>query len=288
MSIPTHIPTSVVPYGIQAPGAASLLPGLLAAPSIGLIVPTSGPTTGGNPVLILGSGLANAVSVTFGGTPATILFQDPIGLVIIALAPAHAAGTVPVVVTTASGPSAPAMYTYLGAQPPVVFSLNPTSGPATGGTGFTIIGANLSGAKVTFNGNAATGVTVDPTGTVLTGVTPAGTVGNATVTVTTPAGSVNVPGGFTYTAAVAPVVTGIVPPSGSIAGGTAFVITGTNLSGTTSVTFNGNPATGIVVNGAGTAVFGLTPAGVVGNATVTVTTPVGSAVVPGGFTYTSP
>jgi hypothetical protein len=199
MSIPVHVPTSVMPYGVQAPAAGFLLPGLPATPSIGLIVPSSGPTSGGNAVLILGSGLANAVSVTFGGTPATILFQDPMGLVIIALAPAQAAGTVPVVVTTASGSSAPGMYTYLGAQPPVVLALNPTTGPATGGTAFTIIGANLGGATVTFNGNPATGVNVDPTGTVLTGVTPAGTVGNATVTVTTAGGSVNVPGGFTYT-----------------------------------------------------------------------------------------
>lgn len=279
MSVPTHVPTSVVPFGVPA------LPGLLASPSIAFIVPTSGPTSGGNPVLILGSGLANAVSVTFGGTPAPILFQDPIGLVIIVQAPAHAAGTVQVVVTTSSGVSAPAMYTYLAPQPPIVLSLIPTSGPATGGTVFTIVGANLSGAGVTFNGVAATGVTVNPTGTVLTGVTPAGTVGLATVTVTTGAGSVNVPGGFTFTVAAPPVVTSILPTSGSVAGGTAFIITGSNLSGTTSVTFNGVPATGIVVNGAGTAVFGLTPAGTAGNATVTVTTPAGSANVTGGFTF---
>ncbi len=286
MSIPTQVPASVLPYGSQAAGAGYPLLGLSAMPSIGLLIPSSGPTSGGNAVLILGSGLANAQSVTFGGTPGTILFQDPIGLVLIVLAPAHAAGTVPVVVTTTSGTSAPAMYTYLGAQPPVVFSLIPTSGPATGGTPFTIVGVNLSGASVTFNGNAATSVAVNGTGTVLTGVTPAGAVGNATVTVTTAGGSATVPGGFTYTAAAPPSVSAIVPPTGPVIGGTPFVISGSNLSGTTSVTFNGTPATGVGVNGTGTAVFGITPAGAAGNATVVVTTPAGSATVPGGFTYT--
>ncbi|MGA5266235.1 hypothetical protein [Streptomyces lydicamycinicus] len=61
-------------------------------------------------------------------------------------------------------------------------------------------------------------------------------------------------------------------------------MTETNLAGA-SVTFNGVPATGIVVNGAGTSLTGTTPAGT-GAASVPVTTPGGSATIPGGFTYT--
>ncbi|MYR22138.1 hypothetical protein GTW63_28090 [Streptomyces sp. SID6137] len=51
---------------------------------------------------------------------------------------------------------------------------------------------------MTFNGVAATGVVVDPTGTIVTGVTPAGTAGNAPVVVTTPGGTATVAGGYTY------------------------------------------------------------------------------------------
>ncbi|OIK23526.1 cell surface receptor IPT/TIG domain-containing protein [Streptomyces malaysiense] len=244
----------------------------------------SGPAGGGNLVLIVGSGLANASSVTFGGTPASILFQDPIGLLIIVTAPAHAAGTVPVVVTNAGGTSAPAMYTYLAPVGPVVLSLLPTSGPTTGGTPFTIVGSNLAGASVTFNGVAATGVVVDPTGTIVTGVTPAGTAGNVPVVVTTPAGSATVAGGFTYVAPPPPVAVSLVPVTGPTTGGTPFVLVGSNLAGA-SVTFNGVAATGVVVDPSGTIVTGVTPAGTAGNVPVVVTTPAGSATVAGGFTY---
>ncbi|MGW3263645.1 IPT/TIG domain-containing protein, partial [Streptomyces sp. NPDC001056] len=228
-------------------------------PTIGALIPNSGPTSGGNPVLILGSGLANASSVTFGGTPAGILFQDPVGLLIIVMAPAHAAGTVPVVVTNAGGSSAPAMYSYVAPAAPTVISLIPTSGPTTGGTPFTIVGSHLTGASVTFNGVPATGVVVDPTGTVLTGLTPAGAAGNVPVVVTTPGGSTTVTGGFTYVAPPGPVVILLAPITGPVAGGTAFTIVGSNLTGA-SVTFNGVPATGVVVDPTGTVLTGLTPA----------------------------
>ncbi|KOG43805.1 IPT/TIG domain-containing protein, partial [Streptomyces decoyicus] len=92
-------------------------------------------------------------------------------------------------------------------------------------------GSNLSGAVVTFNGVAATGVSVNASGTALVGFTPAGVLGNVPVVVTTPAGSATVAGGYTYIAPPPPVVTLLSPSSGSTAGGTAFVITGSNLSG---------------------------------------------------------
>ncbi|WP_285509729.1 IPT/TIG domain-containing protein, partial [Streptomyces sp. NBRC 13847] len=66
------------------------------------------------------------------------------------------------------------------------------------------------------------------------------------------------------------------------AGGTAFTITGTNLTGA-SVTFNGVAATSIVVNGGGTSLTGTTPAGTPGNAPVIITTPTGTTTVPGGY-----
>ncbi|MFF8993333.1 IPT/TIG domain-containing protein, partial [Streptomyces sp. NPDC014983] len=147
-----------------------------------------------------------------------------------------------------------------------------------------IVGSNLTGASVTFNGVPATGVVVDPTGTVLTGVTPAGAAGNVPVVVTTPGGSTTVTGGFTYVAPPGPVVILLAPVTGPVAGGTAFTIVGSNLTGA-SVTFNGVPATGVVVDPTGTVLTGLTPAGAAGNVPVVVTTPGGSTTVTGGFTY---
>ncbi|MEU1853376.1 IPT/TIG domain-containing protein [Streptomyces sp. NPDC019990] len=262
------------------------LPPILTQPMLFAAVPASGPTTGGNIVLLIGFNLSGATSVTFGGTPATILSQDPSGILLTVVAPPHAAGTVPVVVTTPAGASTQVNYTYV-APPvpplPTVIALTPPSGPTTGGTPFTIVGTNLTGASVTFNGAPATNVNVIG-GVLLTGVTPAGAAGNATVQVTTPAGSVTVPGGFTYVAPPPPTVTALTPVTGPIAGGTPFVITGSNLTGA-SVTFGGTPATNVVVTANGTVLVGLTPPGASGNATVQVTTPAGSATVPGGFTY---
>jgi len=183
--------------------SASLLPfpPILTQPMLLAAIPGFGPTSGGNLVLLLGANLGGATSVTFGGTPATVVAQDPFGFLVTVIAPAHAPGNVPVVVTTAAGASTPANYTYLGlppvTSPPVVVALAPVTGPTTGGTPFTIVGSNLTGGTVTFGGVPATGVNVIG-GVVLTGVTPPGALGNAAVVVTTPAGTATVPGGFTY------------------------------------------------------------------------------------------
>jgi hypothetical protein len=174
------------------PGTPVITPTLIA------VISPSGPATGGGAVLLFGLGLQGATGVTFGGVPATVVGLDPFGFLIAVIPPPHAAGAVPVVVTTASGASNPLTYTYTGVvnPPPVVTSLAPVTGPAAGGTPFFIFGSNFTGASVTFGGVPATGVIVVPGG--LAGITPAGGVGLATVVVTTPNGSTTVTGGYTY------------------------------------------------------------------------------------------
>jgi hypothetical protein len=262
-----------------------LLPPILTQPTLLAAVPGFGPTTGGNIVLLVGINLGGATSVTFGGTPATVVTSDPLGLTLTVLAPAHAAGNVPVVVNTASGASSPANYTYVGtpSQPPTVLAITPPAGPTAGGTPFTIIGTGLTDASVTFGGVAATGVTVVG-GVLLTGVTPANAAGNVPVQVTTPNGTATVPGGFTYVSPAPPTAATLTPATGPAAGGTPFVITGTNLQGA-SVTFGGVAATGVVADPTGTVLSGITPAGTAGNVPVVVTGAGGTANVAGGYTY---
>ncbi|MFJ9469828.1 IPT/TIG domain-containing protein, partial [Streptomyces caniferus] len=187
-------------------------------------IPDSGPTAGGNTVLLTGAGLQGTSQVTFGGIPATLVTQDPSGGSVTVIAPPHTAGTVQIIATTPRGNTNSVSYTYTVTPPsgPTVTTLVPNSGPTAGGTAFAIIGTNLTGATVTFNGVPATGVSINAPGTVLTGVTPPGPVGNVPVVVTTPAGSTTVAGGYTYTAPP-PVVTSLTPSSGSTTGGTAFV-----------------------------------------------------------------
>ena len=77
-------------------------------------------------------------------------------------------------------------FTFTSAPAPTVSSVSPTSGPAVGGTGVTITGANfVSGATVTFGGTAATSVVVTNS-TTITATTPAHAAGAVTVVVTNP------------------------------------------------------------------------------------------------------
>jgi hypothetical protein len=68
-------------------------------------VPNAGPTAGGTPVTISGSGFAEASEVTFGGTPAAS-FTVESATTITAVSPPHAAGTVDIRVTGPFGTSA--------------------------------------------------------------------------------------------------------------------------------------------------------------------------------------
>jgi hypothetical protein len=80
-----------------------------------------------------------------------------------------------------------------------------------------------------------------------------------------------------------PTVTGIVPASGTILGGTAVTITGTNFTGATSVTIGGTAATIGTVNA--TSITATTPAHAAGPASVLVTTPGGTNAPNTLYTY---
>jgi len=84
--------------------------------------------------------------------------------------------------------------------------------------------------------------------------------------------------------AAAPTITSVSPPNRPTSGGMPITITGTNFTGA-SVMVGGVAATGVQVNGAGTSLTAVTPAGAVGLATVTVTTAGGSATRAGAFRY---
>jgi uncharacterized protein (TIGR03437 family) len=81
----------------------------------------------------------------------------------------------------------------------------------------------------------------------------------------------------------APTITTLTPTSGPTSGGTAVTITGTNLSTTDSVTFDGVDSPFTVISS--TAVSAVTPPGAVGAVDVVVTTTGGSATEVGGYTY---
>lgn len=74
----------------------------------------------------------------------------------------------------------------------------------------------------------------------------------------------------------APVALDIDPPRGPVTGGTPVTITGTDLAGTTEVTFDGVPGTALTVDPTGTSLTVTTPANPAGPATVGITNPDGT------------
>jgi hypothetical protein len=93
--------------------------------------PNGGLTTGGTEVVITGTDLDGATKVTFGGTKSTDFTVDS-DTQITATAPAHAAGTVQVQVTTAAGASPDTSaddYTYV--KPPATTAAPTTAPPST-------------------------------------------------------------------------------------------------------------------------------------------------------------
>ncbi len=177
-----------------------------------------------------------------------------------------------------------------GSNPaPIVSSIAPTSGTASGGTPVTITGTGfLSGATVSFGGTAATGVTV-VNSTSITATTPAHAAGAVNVVVTnTDAQTGTLTNGYTYNAAnPAPTVTSITPNSGNTTGGTAVTITGTGFLAGATVKLGGTAATGVVVVNS-TSITANTSAHAAGAVSVVVTnTDAQAGTLNNGYTYTA-
>jgi hypothetical protein len=244
------------------------------------IAPDSGPTTGGTAVTIGGTG--------FTTTPDTTLSIGGVSLggftvenetTITATAPAHALGSADVAVGNSFGSDTLAdAYEYF--EPVAVASVDPGSGPTTGGTPITITGAGfVSGTTVTVGGAPATSVVVVDSATV-TAVTPAGSFGAADVAVSNENGGDSLAGGFTYFVPVE--VVAIDPACGSDGGGTAVTVTGAGFVPGSSLTIGGVPAGNVVVVDENT-ITAESPAGAAGPADVTVTNANGSDTLAQGF-----
>ena len=164
-----------------------------------------------------------------------------------------------------------------------ITSITPNQGCIIGGTQITITGTYLgSTSAVTFGGTPASSFTVINQNTVQV-TTPAGAAGPSNVRVTTAAGTITASPQFTYMPSS---ISSIVPNSGTAAGGTPIIITGSYLGLTTSVAFGGTPCANVTVLNA-TTVTAVTPAGAPGNADVVLTGGKGTITVPAGYQYVS-
>ncbi|MFR9750408.1 IPT/TIG domain-containing protein [Nocardia sp. 004] len=248
--------------------------GVPAVPTLTALVPTSGPAAGGTVVVLTGTNLFGATSVTFGGTPAAFTVDS--ATQITATAP-PGAGTVGVTVTTPGGVSNALLYTYVPPAP-ILLAVVPNTGPAAGGNSVSLIGTNFTSATAVTFGISATAFAV-VNDNLITATVPPG-AGAVPVVVVTLGGSSNP---VVYTYAPVPVVTVIGPVSGPAAGGTPVLISGSGFTGATSVTFGGLPAVFVVNSDSSISAF--SPPAAIGPAVVLVTAPGGVSAPGPVFTY---
>jgi hypothetical protein len=249
-------------------------------PMVSSVSPGSGPVTGGNVVTINGSLLDGVTQVYFGFTAATT-FTIVSSSQITAVAPPGEQGET--VYVTVKGPagtssaSADGRYTY-GA--PVVSSIDPAGGPASGGNTVVITGIGLFGVSdVLFGSKSAAGLTLNSS-TQITVVAPPGNDGTTVdITVVSPGGTSAAVAASRY-AYGAPLVTSVSPGAGPSEGYNSVIIRGTGftgLSGASAVRFGARNAVSYEVV-SDTKIIAEAPPGTAGSSvSVTVTNPAGTS-----------
>ena len=250
-------------------------------PAITAITPDSVPASGGQTVMVDGSGFQPGAKVFLGGgsisglviTPDRITFTVPPGDV----------GAREVVVENADGKSdrLPDGFTYTLA--PTIEKAEPDEGPLTGGTEITVTGSDFMDGAVVIIGE--------------TEVTPDSVTPNQ-LRLKTPPGSddgwidmrvINPDGGFVVLEEAffynpPPTIIFIQPVGGALAGGTEVTITGRNFFPKPKVTIGGVEAE--VVSARGSVIVVKAPANTEGRKDVVVTNTDGQQTTrTGGFTY---
>ncbi|MFE6739323.1 Ig-like domain repeat protein, partial [Streptomyces tubercidicus] len=201
-----------VPITVTTPGGSARVGYFfyLPWPSLAGIAPATGPIGGGNTVILTGANLSTSLRVNFGDAVAfpTVLSDREISVTV---PPTTGPGTVPVYVTTLGGVSNRLLYSY--ATVAHVTGVSPDTGPIAGGTTLVLTGSGLARVTgVTIGGVPAISFRVF-SDSLLVVVTPPGVPGPADIVLTTPGGSVTLPGGFDYKAPSVVTVTSAPDPA---------------------------------------------------------------------------
>lgn len=254
-------------------------------PTITGISPDRGSTAGQTPVVLTGTNLADTTAVRFGHgySAISVPFTVDSGTRITIQAPPGAEGMASIELTTIYGVTYSG---YLYVPPPSLTGVSPMEGSILGGTAVTLIGRNLTGAtSVRFGNVAAASFTVD-SDTQITAIAPPQPVGTTVMfdVVTSIGNMVHPIGYFTYVVPpeLRPTLTSVAPRWNPPAGGMPVVLTGTNLAGTTAVTFAGRPAVAFTVDSA-TQVTAVPPPAPLDSIGLEITT--GHGTVQGPFLY---
>ena len=193
------------------------------------VVPASGPEAGGTTILVTGSNLTSEGMLYIDMKPVgqfTFLNDS----VVSAVTPKGMPGPASVSFVGADGQEAslPNGYTYIPA--PKIESISPQMGPIEGGTEVTMVGQNFQpGAQLWFGPYLASNVVVENSLIIHVDTPGAGAPGTVDVKIINGDGqSGTLTKGYTYM--LAPELSGIVPKTGPVTGGTPVSITGANFA----------------------------------------------------------
>jgi hypothetical protein len=269
----------------RLPGGFVYLDAAIGALRVSAVAPSAGPEAGGQSVTVVGEGFAAEPigQVTFAGQPASdmlVLDDRRIRVTV----PAGQPGQVSVEVQTASDQALLASaYRYY--QPLSLSAIEPTEGPAPGGTEFLLTGDGFSAlTQVFFGGLPADNLeAVSPTQ--ISGTTPAGSTGSVDVLVADPDSQAGLPGGFEYTAPLT--LQRVDPDFGSQAGGTYVTLYGQGFSAGMQITFGAKAASLVQVQSPAVATA-RSPSGDPGEVPVRVTLGEAQAELPAAFSYIDP
>jgi len=249
----------------------------VAVPTLSSLTPVLGSLVGGQTVVLTGTNLSTTASVTFGGTAAVI--QSATATTVTVTTPAKTAGAFLVVVKTAGGSvTKTSAFTYQAA--PTIASVSSAMAGVSGGVTVTLNGTNLANITDVLFGDTTAIISSKTTTTVVV-TSPAHSAGIVTISASGLNGTASMTNSYTYVAG--PTVTRLSVVKGPLAGGTVVVLTGTNLSLTSLVTFGGTAAT--IQSSSDSSLTVKTPAKTAGLVSVVVTTSGGSVTKTSAFTY---
>ncbi|NUN12603.1 MAG: IPT/TIG domain-containing protein [Myxococcales bacterium] len=256
------------------------------------IWPKTGPLSGGTTVYLTAHLPAETTlentAVLFGNVSAIVQQVLPTEHLVIVTTPEGKTPEVVNVDLIVSGQTSSLPKTFTYTPDLTISAISPTSGPQQGGTSFILQGKGFhSGTTFVRIGALPASNVVVTSPTVLSGVTPAGTIGPVDVTVTTDFASVTAPDAFVYTGPSGLNLFALDPMKGSMAGGTYVEIYGTGFSPDSQVWFGDTAAVAVEFVSA-VQLAAISPGGPVSTVDIVVVSDGLAASLTNAYTYFNP
>jgi hypothetical protein len=263
------------------------------------IVPSSGPTSGGTVITLMGQGFAAGATVRVAGAAAGAVTPLGSGALTFTLPASSTTGLADVSIRLPDGrqKSLQAAFTYFDPASllpaPMVTSLNPSVGPAAGGTLVQLGGSGFAPGSRVFFGATEAGTPSVVDGSRLTALVPAGLAGPVDVTILNPDGkSGTLPSAFAYypasVAGAPPLPLRVTPATGSTTDPTPVSVEGFGFQPGALLFVGGVPAGAPHLQPDGSLAATVMPQSA-GTADLVVTNPDGqSASLGGGFSFRAP